>query len=195
MEKSLEEKRAILAELREITKADKCPGGSENVKFGKMMFSPKQKRFLAYRLQGHTLAESAEKAGYKCKSKERFAETGFKVWKKMKSNELVLAAFEAVGITPEEIALKMKELMNCNTVVRVSEGVTQVVPDNTNRNKALQTVLEVTGGFAPKQETVTVQTFEQKIEMVQEIKDNPELLDSLKQRLIEIRREKGASSG
>lgn len=188
MAKSLEEKKAALAELTEITGADRAPEGAGNKQFAKGLFSPKQKRFLAYRMQGHTLAESARLAGYKGKTTENLAWVGGKIWKKMKANEVILAAFEAVGITPEEIALKAKELLNCDTVFRVSEGVTQTIPDNTNRNKALQTILDVTGGYAPKTETVTIQTYEQKIEMVQKIKESPELLDTLKQKLIQIKR-------
>lgn len=183
---TIEQKRQYLQDLRELTGADFASPGEGKYAFFKNQFSPKQRRYLAYRLQGLSNPEAAKKAGYKTSG------GGLQVWKKMKTNEQIVAAFEAIGITPEEIGKKVQELLNCTTLVRVSEGDAREVPDNTNRNKALQIAVDVVGGFAPKHETVTIQTFERKVEIVDQIRENPELLDSMKQRLIEIRKTKGS---
>lgn len=189
-----EEKQKLLSELREFAGADKVPEGPGTTPFQKGQFSPRQRRFLAYRLQGYSLTDSAIKAGYECKNRAVARNVGSSIWKKMKGNELVLAAFEEVGITPESAAEKHKELLNCKMVVRVSEGEVVEVPDNTNQNKALQMLYEVSGSYAPKQETLTIQTYERKVELSEQIKDNPQMLDVLKQKLIEIKRTKGADS-
>jgi hypothetical protein len=186
---TMQQRREWLSDLRALTGADQATPGEGKYAFSKNQFSPKQRRYLAYRLQGLSNPDAAKRAGYKTSG------GGLQVWKKMKTNEQIIAAFEAIGITPEEIGKKVHELLNCTTLIRVSEGDAREVPDNTNRNKALQIAVDVVGGFAPKHETVTIQTFERKVELLEQIRENPELLDSMKQRLIEIKKTKGEGDG
>jgi len=99
--------------------------------------------------KGMTPQKALSEAGFKAPTKE-YADKlieGIKV----KFNVGIQHAYEKVGLTPEFIAQKQKDILD-NEDIRPADKL-----------KAIDQVLQVVGGYAPKQVDVTTVTFEQAI--------------------------------
>jgi len=99
-------------------------------------------------LQGMNPAKAVTEAGFNF-SPIQAQKYGEKL--KAKYNDLLVTAYEAVGITPEYIAGKQMEILEDE---KTRPG---------DRLKAIEQILNVTGGFAPKQVEVAHVSFEQAV--------------------------------
>lgn len=98
---------------------------------------------------GMNPAKAVAEAGFRFSTQAKAQEFGERI--RDKFNARVISAYEHVGLTPEFIALKHKEMIDSDDV---KPG---------DKLKAIDQVLNVVGGYAPKQVDVTTVSFEQTV--------------------------------
>lgn len=107
----------------------------------------KQRKLIKARVEGKTLRESAQEAGYSGpESAHRALKTG-------NANAAMIAALERRGITDDKIAAKVDELMDATKLVGKNADV--VAPDNAARLGAVSEANKIKGVYAPTKQEIT----------------------------------------
>lgn len=138
----------------------------------------KQKKFVAGVASGLQLKKAAENAGY-----SHPGVAGCKLMKRPVVQKALAEILEEHGLNDAYIAGKVREF--CEAVKQDNSGPS---PDYPVQLRGMDILCRLKGLFKTDIRIEKKMTYEQKIELTGKIKENPELLDDIKRRMIELRK-------
>ena len=109
---------------------------------------------------------------------------------KRHKHEDMVEALEKAGVHLPYAARRHLELLEATTWVRGPDGHTMLeVPDNAVRMKALAELYNLIGVHAPKREEITVKSYEEKVSIIADLRENPQAAIEVLQRLVSKKQE------
>lgn len=155
----------------------KAPKSKKNV-----IITPTEAQYIENRMAGMTAREAIIESDYNIPTNHRHKamETARKIESKLAGNPAMIQAIEQAAVTRERVANKLSDLLDAAHVISVGEdGKVVTRPDNPTQLKALEMAVKIYDGFPVKKVDVQSFSFETSVQILADLKENPEMVAQL----------------
>lgn len=148
-----------------------------------IIVTPTEAQYVENRLNGLTPRQAIAETDYDIphNGRSQAMAAARRIEGKLAGNPGMIQAIEQSRVTRERLAGKLSDLLDAQNISFGAEGKVIARPDNTTQLKALEMSIKIFDGFPAKQVSVTSFNYETSVQILADIRDNPDMVKRLMQ--------------